>query len=72
MTFGSAIDLAKVEHKANKMSDLEFLYEEFKNVPNLVCCDCECDGAPGAMMTIPIGDKEINLYFDFYGNLSKG
>ena len=54
------------------MSDLEFLYEKFKNISNLVCYDCECDSAPGVMMTIPIGEKEIDLYFDFYGNLCKG
>lgn len=60
------------ERKVNKISDLEFLYEEFKNVPNFVCGDCECDGAPGIMMKIPIEDKEIVLYFDFYGNLCKG
>lgn len=54
------------------MSDLAILYEKFKNIPNFVCYDCECDGAPGVMMTIPIGEKEIDLYFDFYGNLSKG
>lgn len=54
------------------MSDLAILYEKFKDIPSFSCYDCEYDGAPGVMMTIPIGEKEIDLYFDFYGNLSKG
>ena len=54
------------------MSDLEFLYNRFKDIPGFICGDCECDGAPGAIMVIPIGEKEIVLYFDFYDNLCKG
>lgn len=54
------------------MSDIEFFYDKFKDIPGLICCDCECDGAPGIIMTIPVGNYEITLYFDFYGNLCKG
>ena len=61
-----------IERKVNKISDVEFLYNRFKDIPGFIYSDCECDGAPGIMMIIPIGEKEINLYFDFYGNLCKG
>ena len=60
------------ERKVSKMSDVEFLCEKFKDIPNFVYGDCECDGAPGIAMIIPIEDEEIVLYFDFYGNLCKG
>ena len=26
------------------MSDVEFLYNRFKDIPGFICGDCECDG----------------------------
>ena len=57
------------------MTDFDFFYELFKNIPGFICGTCEDGGGPGTVMAIPInGDSrnEFALYFDFYGRLHRG